>query len=104
LTILNESVLNKKFVQNKIKTLVQSDNENTLKASYTVSYRIAQKGEAHTIETLIKPCLINIATCMLNEKSAKHLSTIPLSNNTIAQRISGLATNVEKHLSLLLNT
>ncbi|KAL4103284.1 hypothetical protein QTP88_018791 [Uroleucon formosanum] len=50
-------------VQNKIKTHVQTDNENALRASYMVSYRIAQKGEAHTIaETLIKPCLIDIAT------------------------------------------
>jgi len=36
-------------VQNKIKTHVQTDNENALRASYMVSYRIAQKGEAHTI-------------------------------------------------------
>lgn len=64
-----------------------------------VSYRIAQKGEAHTIvETLMKPCLIDIATCMLDEKSAKQLSTIPLSNNTVARRIADLATNVEKTL------
>jgi len=86
-------------VQNKIKTHIQTDNENALRASYMVSYRIAQKGEAHTIaETLIKPCLIDIATCMLDEKSAKQLSTIPLSNNTVARRIADLATNVEKTL------
>jgi len=84
-------------VQNNIKTHVQTDNENALKASYMVSYRIAQKYEAHTIdETLIKPCLIDIVNCMLNEKSAKHLYTIPLSNNNVARRIADLATNVEK--------
>lgn len=33
---------------------------------------------------------------MLDEKSAKHLSTIPLLNNTAARRIADLATNVEK--------
>lgn len=86
-------------VQNKIKTHVQTDNENTLNASYMVNCRIAQKGEAHTIgETIIKPCLIDIATCMLNEKSAIHLSTIPLSNHTVARRIADLATCVEKTL------
>ncbi|XP_050064379.1 zinc finger BED domain-containing protein 5-like [Aphis gossypii] len=86
-------------VQNKIKTHVQTDNENALRASYMVRYRIAQKGEAHTIaETLIKPCLIDIATCMLEEKFAKQLSTIPLSNNTVARRIADLATNVEQTL------
>lgn len=64
-----------------------------------VSYCIAQKDEAHTIgETFIKSCLIDIATCMHDEKSAKHLSTIPLSNNTVALRIADLATNVEKTL------
>lgn len=57
------------------------------------------KGEAHTItETLIKPCLIYIATCLLDEKSAKHLSTIPSSNNTVARRIVNLATNIEETL------
>lgn len=56
-------------VQNKIKKHVQTDNENALKASYMVSYRIAQKGEAHTIaETLIKPCLVDIATCYAGRK------------------------------------
>jgi hypothetical protein len=35
---------------------------------------------------------------MLDEKSAKQLSTIPLSNNTVARQIADLATNVEKTL------
>jgi len=64
-----------------------------------VSYCIAQNGEAHAIgENLIKPCFIDIATCILDEIFAKHLSTIPLLNNTVARRIAGLATNVEKTL------
>jgi len=50
-------------LQNKIKIHVLTDDENVLKASYMLNYRIAQKGEAHIIgETLIKPCLIDIAT------------------------------------------
>jgi len=86
-------------IQNKIKTHVQTDNENALKASYMMSYRIAQKGEAHTIaKTLIKPRLIDIANYMLDEKSVKQLSTTPLSNNTVTRRLADLATNVEKTL------
>jgi zinc finger BED domain-containing protein 5/7/8/9 len=86
-------------VKKKIKKHVLTDNENALKASYMVSYRIAQKGEAHTIaETLIKPCVIDIVTCMLDDKSAKHLSIIPLSNNTVARRIEDLASNVSETL------
>jgi len=69
-----------------------------------VSYRIAQKGEAHTIaETFIKPYVIDIVTCMLDDKSAKHLSIIPLSNNTVTRQIEDLVT-YQKHLSLVLNT
>jgi len=86
-------------VKKKIKTHVQTDSENALKASYMVSYRIAQKGEAHTIaKTFIKPCVIDIETCMLDDKSAKHLSIIPLSNNTVALRIDNLATNITETL------
>jgi len=83
--------------QKKIKTYVQIGNKNALNASYMVSYRVAQKCEAHTIaENLIKPCLIDIATCLLDEKSVKHLSTIPLSKNTVARRIANLDTNVKE--------
>ena len=41
-------------------------NEKTLMASYLVSYRVAQAGEAHTIaENLIKPYVKDIVECML---------------------------------------
>ena len=53
----------------------QTVNEKATEASYLVSYRIAQAGEAHTIaEKLIKPCVVDITQCMLDEKSAKHLA------------------------------
>lgn len=34
------------------------------------------------IRAIIKPRMANITQCTLDEKSAKHLSTIPLSNET----------------------
>lgn len=49
-------------------------------------------------ETLIKPCVIDIATSMLNDKSAKYFSTIHLSNNTVAWRVANLDNNVAKTL------
>ena len=64
-----------------------------------VSYRIALSGEAHTIaETLIKPCAKDMATCMIDAKSAEIIETIPLSNNTVARRIQDLATDIENEL------
>ncbi|XP_031337243.1 zinc finger BED domain-containing protein 5-like [Photinus pyralis] len=74
-------------------------NENATEASFLVSYQIVKAGEAHTIgETLIKPCAINMARCMLNEKSAKEINKIPLSNDTVSRRIKELAGNVTTEL------
>ncbi|XP_057667358.1 zinc finger BED domain-containing protein 5-like [Diorhabda carinulata] len=79
--------------------VTQTINEKVTKASYLVSYRIAQEGEAHTIaEILIKPCVLDITKCMLDEKSAKHLSTVSLSNDTVSRRIHDLASYVKQEL------
>ncbi|GFX79545.1 zinc finger BED domain-containing protein 5 [Trichonephila clavipes] len=77
----------------------QTINEKATEASYLVSYRIAQAGEAHTIaENLIKPCVLDITKCMLDEKSAKHVSTVPHSNDTVSRRIHDLASYVKQEL------
>ncbi|GFW65093.1 zinc finger BED domain-containing protein 5 [Trichonephila clavipes] len=79
--------------------VTQTINEKATEASYLVSYRIAQAGEAHTIaENLIKPCVLDITKCMLDEKSAKHFSTVPLSNHTVSRRIHDLASYVKQEL------
>ncbi|GFT73229.1 zinc finger BED domain-containing protein 5 [Trichonephila clavipes] len=79
--------------------VTQTINEKATEASYLVSYRIAQAGEAHTIaENLIKPCVLDITKCMLDEKSAKHVSTAPLSNDTVSRRIHDLASYVKQEL------
>ncbi|CAG5038897.1 unnamed protein product [Parnassius apollo] len=79
--------------------VTQTIYEKAKEASYLVSYRIAQAGEAHNIaENLIKPCVLDITKCMLDEKSAKHLSTVPLSNNTVSRRIHDLASYVKQEL------
>ena len=74
-------------------------NEKALMASYLVSYRVAQAGEAHTIaENLIKPCIKDIVECMLDGKATELVGTIPLSNNTISRRIGDLAEDVKTTL------
>ncbi|GBP41759.1 Zinc finger BED domain-containing protein 5 [Eumeta japonica] len=79
--------------------VTQTINEKATEASYLVSYRNAQAGEAHTIdENLIKPCLLDITKCMLDEKSAKHLSTVPQSNDTVSRRIHDLVSYVKQEL------
>ncbi|GBP35274.1 Zinc finger BED domain-containing protein 5 [Eumeta japonica] len=58
--------------QKNMMHVTQTINEKATEASYLVSYRIEQAGEAHTIaENLIKPCVLDITKNMLDEKSAK---------------------------------
>lgn len=74
---------------------IEFDNENAFKASYKVSYRTAQKGEAHIfVETFIKPCVIDIVTYVLDDKSAIYLSITHLTNKTVARRIEYLTAYV----------
>ncbi|XP_008178235.1 zinc finger BED domain-containing protein 5-like [Acyrthosiphon pisum] len=74
-------------------------NEKATEASYLVSYQITQRGEAYTIaESLIKPCAMEMVKCMLDEKSAKKISKIPLSNDTVANRINDLAADIQNEL------
>jgi hypothetical protein len=64
-------------LNNSLSPMVQSsgrDNKSTTEVSYTVNYRIVIVGEAHTFEeTLIKPCAMEVATCVLGEQSKKKL-------------------------------
>ncbi|GFT73459.1 zinc finger BED domain-containing protein 5 [Nephila pilipes] len=61
-------------------------------ASYRVSYRIAQQGEAHTIaESLIKPCVKDVVTSMIGEVHAKSIDCVLLSDTTISRRVKGIS-------------
>jgi hypothetical protein len=60
---------------------------------------MALAGEAHTIaETLIKPCAIEMAICVLGEQSKKKLERVQLYNNTVKRRIQDFLTDIEKEL------
>lgn len=74
----------------------KSDSAKATKASYYVSYHIARRGKNHTIgENLISPCMKDAVRCMLGEESAKKMSLIPLSNNTVSRRIQDMSDDVE---------
>lgn len=86
---------NKNFIAEVTKT----ENEKATEASYMVSYRIAQAGKAHTIaESLIKPCVTDIVSCMLDEKAVKKINTISLSNDTVRRRINDISTHIKSEL------
>ncbi|KAJ4447800.1 hypothetical protein ANN_09808 [Periplaneta americana] len=77
-----------------------STNEKATEASFIVSYRMAQAGESHKIaKKLIKPCAIDMVKCMINEKEAKQLSFMPLSNDTVARRSQDMAAYVKEELN-----
>ncbi|KAL4098313.1 hypothetical protein QTP88_022947 [Uroleucon formosanum] len=94
---LRQLLKNKNFIAEVIKTA----NEKATETSYMVRYRIlkAQAGKTHTIaESLIKPCVTDIVSYMLDEKAVKKINTIPLSNDTVRRRINDISTHIKSEL------
>ena len=90
-------------VFNKTKNLFvkkfKTDNENATEASYKASYQICLHGEAHTIgESLIKPIIKDVVSCILDEESVKKIDAMPLSNNTVSRRIKDIVDDIENEL------
>ncbi|XP_051957444.1 protein ZBED8-like [Xyrauchen texanus] len=70
-------------------------NKSILTASYEVAYLIAKQGKPHTIgETLIKPAVLKMANIMLGKVAEVKLSQIPLSNDTINDRIEDMSKDI----------
>ena len=68
-------------------------------ASYKTSYHISIQGEAHIIEeSLAKPTLKDVVSCILVKKSAQADESISLSNNTALRRIVDIAEDIENEL------
>ncbi|XP_051578028.1 protein ZBED8 [Myxocyprinus asiaticus] len=68
-------------------------------ASFECALLIAQSKKPHTIgETLIKPACVKIAEIMCGTQVASKLKTVPLSNNTVKDRIDIMADDVENTL------
>lgn len=91
----DELIKNQKCMQK----VAMGTNEKATEASYRVSLKIAEMGAAHTIaENLIKPCALELARCILNDKAAAEISLVPLSNNTVSRRIHDMADDVKNQL------
>jgi hypothetical protein len=74
-------------------------NTKAEEASYKVSLKIAKAGKPHTIgQPLLLPAAKDMASSVLGEKVAKQLESIPLSNDTVSQRISDMASNIQEQL------
>ena len=73
--------------------------KNAIEASYKASYRIALAGEVHTVaESLIKPVMTDVVSCVLDETPVEKIKSVSLSSNTVSRRIEDIASNMEKQL------
>jgi phenylalanyl-tRNA synthetase alpha subunit len=96
------------FLKNKEQELRQSRKpikkiatgsckENAVKASYEVSMLIAKAEKPHTIaEELILPAAKGMVSAVVEEKAAKDLNLVALSNDTVKKRIDKISDNVKK--------
>ncbi|XP_003741049.1 zinc finger BED domain-containing protein 5-like [Galendromus occidentalis] len=65
--------------------------------SLRLSYRIGRAAEAHTIgEKLVKPCLIEAARNLFNQRQVDNFQIIPLSDNTVNRRIRDISSWLEE--------
>lgn len=68
-------------------------------ASFRAALHIAKNKKPHTIgETLIKPCMIDCAKLLLGEEAANKLKQIPLSNNTIKDRVGSMSDDIKQQV------
>ena len=82
------------------KTLTRNVSDEPEEASLTISFKIGQAGEAHTIgERLVKPCLLEAARCLCAEKQIKAFEAIPLSNSTVSRRIAVIGSWLEDEVN-----
>ena len=70
-----------------------------MEASLLVSQLIAQRKQPHTnAESLVVPCCQEIVRSMLGENTAKKIQKIPLSDNTVSQRINDMMVDILEQL------
>ncbi|XP_076238656.1 general transcription factor II-I repeat domain-containing protein 2A-like [Calliopsis andreniformis] len=77
---------------------------NTENPSYAISLLIAKKGKPFTEGDFVKKCLTEAVSAFGNSISFEEAASIPLSDKTVASRISDISLSIEEKLSALLNT
>ncbi|KAJ4433600.1 hypothetical protein ANN_15910 [Periplaneta americana] len=83
-------------VQTKILSRVKTNNYKALETSYLVSHDLGLTGKPHTFAgILIKQLLVKAVKCMVDERIAKLISSVPLSNNTVHNGIQDISNNVK---------
>ncbi len=84
--------------QEKIFTMTHI-NKCALRASYKVALRIAKTKKPYTIgETLVRGCIEDVCMEVLGKPAAMKVARVPLSGDTITQRIHDMAQDVEDQL------
>ncbi|XP_053199112.1 zinc finger BED domain-containing protein 5-like [Scomber japonicus] len=79
-------------------------SKQCLEASYVVAKRIAKLGKPHTIaETLVLPAVQDMCRIMLGDSAAAKLGAVPLSNDTVARRISDMSNDIREQLVQFIN-
>ena len=77
----------------------QTTSKAMLTASYEVSLQVAKAKKPYNIaETLIKPCLVECATILLDSNAVSKIKQVSLSNDTIKSRIDDMACNIKSKL------
>ena len=73
--------------------------QNVVLASYKVAYRVARCKKLHIIaEELILPAATDLVSVTIGDNAAKKLKDVPLSNNTICQRIENMGVDITDQL------
>ena len=73
-------------------------NEAGLRASHMVSLRTAQEKTHNIAEKLIVPCYKDIIRCVDGCDAEKKVASIPLSNDTVHQRIVDMSDDVKQQV------
>ena len=85
--------------QQKQMKKMTTTKKSFLHASYLISLQIAKTKKPYTIgEELIKPCILSAAEQILGFEAARKFDGIPLSNNTVQQRIEDIAMDIEQQV------